>query len=117
MSGIAGTAFSAIWGYDIVRYLAARYPSQLEIDWEDYESEAPLVSVLKSFLPLFQDGAYGVYPVPYLAWIRAAKKAQGNGPCVAAAPVCTALDRRKSESESFRFAEALGSLETSVWPT
>jgi len=73
-SGIAGTAFSAIWGYDIARYLAARYPSRVEIDWEGYEGEEQLVSVLKSFLPLFEDGAYVVYPVPYLAWIRAAKR-------------------------------------------
>jgi hypothetical protein len=74
VSGIAGTAFSSIWGYDIVRYLAARYPSQVEIDWEGYEGEELLVSVLKSFLPLFEDGAYVVSPVPYLAWIRAAKR-------------------------------------------
>jgi hypothetical protein len=74
VSGIAGTAFSAIWGYDIARYLAARYPSRVEIDWEGYEGEEQLVSVLKSFLPLFEDGAYVVYPVPYLAWIRAAKR-------------------------------------------
>lgn len=74
VSGIAGTAFSAVWGYDIVRYLAARYPSRVEIDWEDYEGEELLVSMLKSFLPLFEDGAYVVSPVPYLAWIRAAKR-------------------------------------------
>ena len=74
VSGIAGTAFSAIWGYDIVRDLAARYPSQVEIDWEDYGDEERLVAVLKSFLPLFEDGAYVLYPVPYLAWIRAAKR-------------------------------------------
>ncbi len=74
VSGIAGTAFSAIWGYDIVRDLAARYPSRLEIDWEDYESEGQLVAILKSFLPLFEDGAYVVSPVPYQAWIRAAKR-------------------------------------------
>jgi hypothetical protein len=74
VSGIAGTAFSAIWGYDIARYLAARYPSRVEIDWDGYEGEEQLVSVLKSFLPLFEDGAYVLYPVPYLAWIRAAKR-------------------------------------------
>jgi hypothetical protein len=74
VSGIAGTAFSAIWGYDIVRYLATRYPSRVEIDWEDYDGEAQLVAILKSFLPLFEDGAYVVYPAPYLAWIRAAKR-------------------------------------------
>lgn len=74
VSGIAGTAFSAIWGYDVVRYLAARYPSRVEIDWEGYEGKELLVSILKSFLPLFEDGAYVVYPVPYLAWIRSAKR-------------------------------------------
>ena len=66
VSGIAGTAFSAIWGYDNVRYLAKRYPSRVEIDWEGYEGEERIVSVLKSFLPLFEDGAYVVYSVPYL---------------------------------------------------
>ncbi len=79
VSGIAGTAFSAIWGYDIARYLAARYPSRVKIDWEGYEGEEQLVSVLKSFLPLFEDGAYVVYPVPYLAWIRAAKRRNETG--------------------------------------
>jgi len=74
VSGIAGTAFSAIWGYDIARYLSARYPSRVEIDWEGYEGEEQLVAVLRSFLPLFEDAAYVVYPVPYLAWIRAAKR-------------------------------------------
>ena len=74
VSGIAGTAFSAIWGYDIVRYLAARYPSQVEIDWDDYDNEERLIAVLKSFLPLFNDGAYVLYQTPYLDWIRAAKR-------------------------------------------
>ena len=79
VSGIAGTAFSAIWSYDIARYLAARYPSRVEIDWEGYEGEEQLVSVLKSFLPLFEDGAYVVYPVPYLTWIHAAKRRNETG--------------------------------------
>jgi len=74
VSGIAGTAFSAIWSYDIARYLAARYPSRVEVDWDGYEGEEQLVSILKNFLPLFEDGAYVVYPVPYLAWIHSAKR-------------------------------------------
>jgi hypothetical protein len=74
VSGIAGTSFSAIWSYDVARYLAARYPSRVEIDWEGYEGEEQLVAVLKSFLPLFGDGAYVVYPVPYRDWIHAASK-------------------------------------------
>src|SRR2546429_4499277 len=79
VSGIAGTAFSAIWSYDIARYLAVRYPSRVEIDWEGYEGEEQLVSVLKSFLPLFEDGAYVVYPVPYLTWIHAARRRNEKG--------------------------------------
>ncbi len=74
VSGIAGTAFSAIWSYDLARYLAARYPSRVEIDWDGYEGEEQLVSILKNFLPLFEDGAYVVYPVPYLVWIHSAKR-------------------------------------------
>lgn len=74
VSGIAGTAFSAIWSYDIARHLAARYPSRVEIDWEGYEGEEQLVSILKNFLPLFEDGAYVVYPVPYLAWLHSARR-------------------------------------------
>lgn len=73
VSGIAGTSFSAIWGYDIVRHLAARHPSRVEIDWEDYEDDATLIAVLKLMLPLFEDGAYAEYPIPYLTWLRAAK--------------------------------------------
>jgi len=79
VSGIAGTQFSAIWSYDIARYLAARYPSRVEIDWEGYEGAEQFVAVLKSFLPLFADGAYVVYPVPYLKWIRAAKRPDRTG--------------------------------------
>lgn len=73
VSGIAGTSFSAIWSYDIVRHLAARHPSHVEINWEDYEEGALLVGILKTLLPLFEDGAYVEYPVPFLMWLRAAK--------------------------------------------
>jgi hypothetical protein len=73
VSGIAGTSFSAIWSYDIVRHLAARHPSRVEIDWDDYEGAAMIVAVLKNLLPLFDDGAYVEYPIPYLKWLRAAK--------------------------------------------
>lgn len=73
VSGIAGTSFSAIWSYDIVRQLAARHPTRVDVDWENYEGEAMMVAVLKTLLPLFDDGAYVEYPIPYLMWLRAAK--------------------------------------------
>jgi hypothetical protein len=74
VSGIAGTSFSAIWSYEIAKHLAARYPAQVDIDWDGYEGGSQLIAVLKSFVPLFEDGAYVVFPVPHLTWIRAAKK-------------------------------------------
>jgi len=74
VSGIAGTFLTAIWSYDIVRHLAARHSSKVEIDWEGYEAEPLLVPILKKLFPLFEDAAYAEYPVPYLKWVRAAKR-------------------------------------------
>ena len=73
-SGIAGTSFSAIYGYDITRHLAARYPTRTEINWDGYESTARLNALLPRLLPLFEEGAYSETPVPFLAWLRAAKR-------------------------------------------
>ena len=73
VSGIAGTYFSAIFGYDITRWLAARYPSRVEIEWEGYESAAQLAAVLPRFLPLMEENAYVEYSLPYQEWLRAAK--------------------------------------------
>lgn len=73
VSGVSGTTLSVNWGYDIARHLAAHHSPDVEVDWEVFESDALLVAVLKNFLPLFEDGAYVEYPVPYREWIRAAK--------------------------------------------
>jgi hypothetical protein len=73
VSGIAGTCFSVDWSYAIVCHLAANHPSEVEIDWDGYQDKALLVEFLKLLLPVFEDGAYVEYPVPYLEWIRAAK--------------------------------------------
>lgn len=73
VSGIAGTSFSALWSYDIVRHLVREHSAQVDLDWEGYEAEPLLVPTLKKFLPLFEDAAYAEYPVDYLRWIRAIK--------------------------------------------
>ena len=73
VAGIAGTVLSVNWGYDVVVGLAADHAAEIEIDWEVFENESMLVAVLKNFLPLFEDGAYVEYPVPYRDWIAAAK--------------------------------------------
>src|SRR5579872_2304999 len=48
VSGIAGTAFSAIFSYDIARWLAQHYARDIEIDWDatDPALLGPLLSKL-----------------------------------------------------------------------
>ncbi len=37
VSGIVGTSFSAVFSYEVARQLAARYPRDVDIDWENYD--------------------------------------------------------------------------------
>src|SRR5260370_29146245 len=52
ISGIAGTSFSAVFSYEVARQLAARYPRDIEIDWENLESTDKLGAVLRRIVPL-----------------------------------------------------------------
>ena len=72
VSGIAGTGFSAIFGYDITRWLAHAHASRVSLVWDDYEDHAHLNLVWPRFLPLFEEDAYVDAHVPFLAWLRAA---------------------------------------------
>ena len=74
VSGIAGTEFSAIFSYDVVRWLAGAHPSRVEIDWEDYEDRAHLNVVWPRLLPLFEEDAYVDTRAPFLKWLRAARR-------------------------------------------
>jgi hypothetical protein len=73
VSGIAGTNFSAIFGYDITRWLASVHPSRVSLVWDDYEDHAHLNIVWPRFLPFFEEDAYVDAHVPFLEWLRAAK--------------------------------------------
>lgn len=72
ISGIAGTAFSAIFTYRIACYLAARYPKAVEIDWEAYENAGALGPSLARFIPLLEDDTLVEANVPYREWLEAA---------------------------------------------
>jgi hypothetical protein len=74
VSGIAGTGFAAIFGYDITRHLAHAHASRISLIWEDYEDHAHLNLVWPRFLPLFEEDAYVDAHVPFLEWMRAAKR-------------------------------------------
>ena len=58
VSGIAGTSFSAVFGYHIARWLAARHPARVGIEWEGYEDKGQLAAVLPRFIPLLEEEAY-----------------------------------------------------------
>ncbi|MDQ1613659.1 MAG: hypothetical protein QOG00_3590 [Pyrinomonadaceae bacterium] len=74
VSGIAATGFSAVFGYDITRWLARAHASRVQVLWDDYEDHAHLNLVWPKLLPLFEEDAYSDAHAPFLAWVRAAKR-------------------------------------------
>ncbi len=73
VSGVSGTSFSAIFSYDIARWLAGRHPREVEIDWDASEPEL-LAPLLYRLHPFFAEDGLVEANIPYLDWFRAAKK-------------------------------------------
>ncbi|MCA1634000.1 MAG: hypothetical protein LC802_09865 [Acidobacteria bacterium] len=78
VSGIAGTSFSAIFSYDVVRQLAARHGARVRLDWEGYAEEGQLASVLPRLLPLLEENAYVETYFPFGEYLRAASGSARN---------------------------------------
>jgi hypothetical protein len=74
VSGIAGTTFSAIFGYHITRWLYTRHPARVRLDWEGYEDNGQLAAILPRFLPLLEEEIYVENYFPYLSYLRAAAR-------------------------------------------
>lgn len=75
VSGIAGTGLYAVFGYDIVRWLARAHAPRVRLAWDDKEDHAHLTALLPRFLPLFEEDAYVDAHVPFREWLRAARGA------------------------------------------
>ena len=73
ISGIAGTAFSAIFTWPLACHLAARYPGAVEIDWEAEECVDRLGPSLPRFILLLEDDTLVEANVPYADWLGAAR--------------------------------------------
>ncbi|HEX8746868.1 MAG TPA: hypothetical protein VF717_06685 [Pyrinomonadaceae bacterium] len=71
-SGIAGTSFSALFSYEVVREIARLFPSDTSIDWDGYEEFERFAWVARKFLPLVEENAYVEPRFPFLEWLRAA---------------------------------------------
>ena len=77
VSGIAGTAFSALFTYDITRWLAEHHPRAVEIDWDGYDA-ALLGPLLRRLHPFANEDLLVEANIPYMDWFRAAKRTGGS---------------------------------------
>src|SRR5260370_12072500 len=73
VSGIAGTSVTSNFSYEIVRWLVAKYPSQVLIDLDWVEEDDRFGATMPRFLPLLEEDAMVEAHVPYRQWLRAAK--------------------------------------------
>ncbi|HTW67434.1 MAG TPA: hypothetical protein VME17_22595 [Bryobacteraceae bacterium] len=72
VSGIAGTAFSALFTYDITRWLAEYHAKAVEIDWDGYD-ESLLAPLLRRLHPFANEDLLVEANIPYLEWFGAGK--------------------------------------------
>lgn len=77
VSGISGTTFSAIFTYDIARWLLTQHPKRVDIDW-DATDPALLGPLLRRLHPYFAEDLLVEANIPYMEWFRAAKKERGR---------------------------------------
>ena len=73
VSGIYAGSVTSNFSYPIVRWLVARYPAQMSIDWEWFEEEDRFGAVMPKFLPLLEDDAMVEAHVAFRSWVRAAR--------------------------------------------
>jgi hypothetical protein len=78
VSGIAGTAFSAVFSYPVACRLAARHPD-VEIDWEAYDDPGRAGPVARRFIPLLEEDWPVEAHLPFRRWLEAARPRGRNG--------------------------------------
>lgn len=72
VSGIAGTSVTVVFSYDFVRWLADRFPAQIEIDWEQETDPEKLAALLSLLVPFLEEEASVDVNVPFERWLKAA---------------------------------------------
>ncbi len=77
VSGMSGTAFSAIFSYEIARWLAEHHAGELDIDW-DATDETLLGPLLSHINPMFAEDALVEANIPFRDWFRASKRGRGS---------------------------------------
>jgi len=74
VSGIAGTSIEDGLSYDVVSWLARRFPDHTEIVWNGYEEERLMANTWPRFLPLLEEDSAVEANVPWREWLRAANE-------------------------------------------
>ena len=77
VSGIACTGFSALFTYEITRWLATHHPRSVELDWYGYDA-ALLGPLLRRLHPFANEDVLVEANIPYMDWFRAAKRESGS---------------------------------------
>ncbi|HWP43781.1 MAG TPA: hypothetical protein VNO14_11130, partial [Blastocatellia bacterium] len=77
-SGIAGTVITGTFSFNIARWLASRYPSRVDVDWERYEKKERLANVLPRIIPLLYEDTLVEANIPYMEWLHGAGKRGGR---------------------------------------
>jgi hypothetical protein len=78
VSGIAGTAVTDTFTYNIVRWLLQRHPTQVAFDWDWFDDQNRLAATWPRFLPLLEEDSAVEANVPYLKWLHEAKGRQAR---------------------------------------
>jgi hypothetical protein len=78
VSGVAGTSFTAIFSYEVVRRLARMEPGRLCIDWDYFEPPDSVAGLWRKLFPLADEDILVEAHVPYAKWLRAAAGREGD---------------------------------------
>ncbi len=72
VAGIAGTTIGTDYSFDVVRFLAKRFPRSVRLEWDAGAAEDRMRATWPEFLPLLEEEALADANVPYLDWLDAA---------------------------------------------
>ncbi|HTR03665.1 MAG TPA: hypothetical protein VMN82_10755, partial [Thermoanaerobaculia bacterium] len=71
-AGVAGTTLGTDYSFDLARWLFARHPGSVRIEWAAAEEGDRMRATWPAFLPLLEEEALADANVPYLVWLAAA---------------------------------------------
>lgn len=76
-TGVAGTTVSCPLSLPILRWLVARFPDRVEIDWDEADNDRRLEAILPAVVPAVDEDALVEVGVRYRDWLAAAKTDRG----------------------------------------